>query len=184
MLRVPGSHNWECVKRNNNSLGSTTEVKIIQKWDGKRPAINWLLRDFRRYLILEKIDNNVAERKRTRLSPTVKATPAKRMWIETLLEIPIGDYRKKAIRRIIAPYLVNIKKMAYDDAFSIMKNWLDSCDKIRPLDFNANVKIKDALKAATRVGYLPMAFDDLKAEERELYRDISNRFGRASSQTK
>jgi hypothetical protein len=47
MLRIPGSHNLECVKRNNNSLVSTTEVKIIQKWDGKRPAINWLLRDFR-----------------------------------------------------------------------------------------------------------------------------------------
>jgi hypothetical protein len=42
--------------------GSTTEVKIIQKWDGNRPAINWLLREFRRYLIQEKIDNNVAER--------------------------------------------------------------------------------------------------------------------------
>ena len=82
--------------------------------------------------------------------------------------------------RMIRP----VKKIAYDDAFNTMKNWLDSCDKIRPLDFNANVKIKDALKAATRVGYLPMAFDDLKAEERELYRDISNRFGRASSQTK
>jgi len=31
MLRIPGSHNWECVKRNSNSIGSTTEVKIIQK---------------------------------------------------------------------------------------------------------------------------------------------------------
>jgi hypothetical protein len=105
MLRIPGSHNWECVKRNNNNPGSTTEVKIIQRWDGKRPAINWLLHDFRRYLIQEKIDNNLAERKRTRLSPTAKATPAKRMWIETLLVIPIEDYRKEAIRRIIAPYL-------------------------------------------------------------------------------
>ena len=169
MLRIPGSHNWECVKRNNNSLGSTTEVKIMHKWDGKRPAINWLLRDFRRYLIQEKIDNNVAERKRTRLSPNVKTRPIRRLWIEILLDTPIEDYRKEAIRRIIAPYLVNIKKTAYDDAFNIMKNWLDSCDKIRPLDFNANIRIKDALGAATRVGYLPMAFNDLKAEERELY---------------
>ena len=54
MLRVPGSHNWECVKRNNNIPGSTTEVKIIQRWDGKRPAINRLLRDFRRYLFKKK----------------------------------------------------------------------------------------------------------------------------------
>jgi hypothetical protein len=179
MLRVPGSHNWKCVKRNNNSLDSTTEVKIVQKWDGNRPAINWLLRDFRRYLIQEKINNNVAERKRARLSPTAKRTPAKRMWIETLLDIPIGDYRKEAIRRIIAPYLINIRKLVYDDAFNVAKDWLHSCDKMRPLDFNANVRIKDAIRAAARVGYLPMAFNDLKSEDVELYRHISNRLGRA-----
>ena len=34
MLRVPGSHNWECVNRNNNSSGPLTEVKIVQKWNG------------------------------------------------------------------------------------------------------------------------------------------------------
>ena len=99
------------------------------------------------------------------------------MWIEILLDTPLEDYRKEAIRRIIAPYLVNIKKLAYDDAFNVTKNWLEGCNKIRPLDFNASVKIKDALGAAIRVGYLPMAFNDLKAEDRELYRDISNRFG-------
>jgi hypothetical protein len=81
-------------------------------------------------------------------------------------------------------YLLNIKKLAYGDALNIMKNWLDSCDKIRPLDFNANIKIRDALRAVTRVGYLPMAFNDLKAEDGELYKDISDRFGNASSQTK
>jgi hypothetical protein len=50
----------------------------------------------------------------------------------------------------------------------------------RQLDFNAKVRIKDALRAATRVGYLPMALNDLKSENEELYRDISNRFGTAS----
>ena len=182
MLRIPGSHNSKCVKRNNNSLGSTTEVKIIQKWDGNRPAINWLLRDFRRYLIQEKIDNNLPQRKRS--SPNTKIMPTKRLWIETLLDIPIEDYRKYAIRRIIAPYLINIRKLAYDDAFNITKNWLNTCDKIKPLDFNANVKIKDTLRAATRVGYLPMGFSDLKSENGELYRHILNRFGNASSKLK
>jgi hypothetical protein len=104
---------------------------------------------------------------------------ARRLWIEILLDISIGDYRKEATRRIIAPYLVNIKKLAYDDAFNVTKNWLEGCNRIRPLDFNASVKIKDALRAATRVGYLPMAFNDLRAEDGELCRDISNRFSNA-----
>jgi non-catalytic primase subunit PriX-like protein len=178
LLRVPGSHNWECVKRNNNSLDSTTEVKIKQKWDGNRPAINWLLRDFRRYLIQEKINAYVTERKRSRLSPST--TSIKRVWIEILLATPIHDYRKYAIRRIIAPYLINIRRLAYDDAFNITKNWLNKCDEVKPLDFNADAKIKEYLKAATRVGYIHIAFDDLKTENGELYRFISNRFGNVS----
>ena len=43
MLRIPGSTN----SKNN------TQVQIIQRWNGTRPAINWLLRDYRRYLIQE-----------------------------------------------------------------------------------------------------------------------------------
>jgi len=133
ILRIPGSHNLKCVKRNNNSLGPTTEVKIIQKWDGNRPTINWLLRDFRRYLIQEKIDNNLAARKRARFLSEVKTTPAKRRWIEILLDTPIEEYRRETIRLIIAPYLVNVRKLAYDDAFNIAKNWLNSCDKTQIL---------------------------------------------------
>ncbi len=184
MLRVPGSHNWKCVKRNNNILGPITEIKIVQKWDGKRAAINWVLRDYRRYLIQEKIDNEVAERKRartrTRLSTTAKTTPTQCRWIEILLDTPIRDYRKEAIRLIIAPYLINIRKLGYDDAFNLTKNWLDSCEKIKPLNFNGDVRIRDAVRAATRVGYLHKKFSDLKSENEELYRRISNRLGRAS----
>jgi hypothetical protein len=40
MLRVPGSIN----SKNNE------QVRIIQHWNGTRPAINWLLRDYRRYI--------------------------------------------------------------------------------------------------------------------------------------
>jgi hypothetical protein len=45
MLRVPGSINSK-----NNS-----QVRIIQRWDDQRPCINWILRDFRRYLIQKTI---------------------------------------------------------------------------------------------------------------------------------
>jgi Primase X len=121
-------------------------------------------------LIQEKIDNNLGQR--TRSSHNTKIMPTKCLWIETLQDTSIEDYRKYAIRRIIAPYPINIRKLAYDDAFNIIKNWLNNCDKARPLDFNANIKIKDALRAATRVGYLHIGFSDLKSENGELYKHI------------
>jgi hypothetical protein len=91
-----------------------------------------------------------------------------------LLDTPIGDYRKNALRRIVAPYLINIKKLAYDDAFKVTKDWLNNCDKIIPLDFNVNTKIKDTLRAATTIGYLPMGLSNLKGENAELYARISS----------
>jgi hypothetical protein len=45
MVRIPGTFN-----STNNC-----QVRIIQGWDGQRPCINWILRDFRRYLIQKKI---------------------------------------------------------------------------------------------------------------------------------
>jgi hypothetical protein len=180
MLRIPGSHNSKCVQRNNGTADFTTEVKIIQRWDANRPAINWVLRDFRRYLIQEKINNAVDERKRSRYSPATKTTLTKRLWIEILLDTPIGDYRKNALRRIVVPYLINIKKLSYDEAFNITKDWLNKCDKIIPLDFNVNAKIKETLRGATSIGYLPMGFSNLKEENAELYNRISSRIADAS----
>jgi hypothetical protein len=44
LVRIPGTINSKCAQ----------EVKIIQRWDGQRPTINYLLRDFRRWLINER----------------------------------------------------------------------------------------------------------------------------------
>ena len=94
MLRIPGSHNSKCVNRNNNVADSITEVKIVQKWDGNRPAINWLLRDFRRYLIQDRYEE-ANEQKRLEKSKyfLVYNNSATRMtpWIEKLFQIPLND---------------------------------------------------------------------------------------------
>jgi hypothetical protein len=46
MLRIPGSVN---TKANNQ------RVRIVQQWDGHRPYINWILRDFYHYLVNKKL---------------------------------------------------------------------------------------------------------------------------------
>jgi|SRR5215467_12315283 len=99
-LRIPGSHNSKCVRINNNNSGPTTEVKIIRKWDGNRPAINWVLRDFRRYLIQEKIEN--VDSKRARLSSNTKTTSIMCIWIEILLETPIEDFLSTSKQRCLS----------------------------------------------------------------------------------
>jgi len=88
-------------------------------------------------------------------------------YIEALLQIPIPDHRKYALWLIVAPYLVNVRKLSYQGAVSIITEWLDKCDKLKPL-VGLNDKIKPNLAAAARIGYLPISFSDLKTANRQL----------------
>lgn len=157
MLRVPGSINSQ----------NMAQVRIIQKWDGNRPAINWILRDYRRYLIQEKFNEVLTSRKLNRSHSNDMHQSSKIGWIESLLQTPMADNRK------YAPYLINIKTLSFDEAFKILTAWLEKCGKTRPLDFNSKDRIKASLKAAQRIGYLPIGFEKLKKENKEVCAHIA-----------
>jgi hypothetical protein len=178
MLRIPGSHNSKCLLRNNGIATSSTEVKIIQRWNGYRPAINWLLRDFRRYLIQEKINDTFKDKRLTRkrssycdpTNHTTTSTSHSIHWIDSLLETPIKDHRKYAMWRILAPYLINIRQLSHDEAFNTIRDWLNKCRQLRRLDFNVNHKIKSDLESVN--SYRPISFNNLKEESPELYNTL------------
>ena len=67
-------------------------------------------------------------------------------WIEKLLETPIEDGRKYALWKILCPYLVNIKKLEYEQSFEILKTWLEKCNTIRKLDFNPEYRNQNKTK--------------------------------------
>jgi non-catalytic primase subunit PriX-like protein len=90
-------------------------------------------------------------------------------WIEKLLQTPIDDYRKFAIWRILAPYLINIKGCSTEDAFTLIRDWLNKCNSLRQLDFNLNYIIKYNINSAKKTGYLPISLEKLKIENSHLH---------------
>jgi hypothetical protein len=90
-------------------------------------------------------------------------------WIEKLLQTPIHDCRKFSIWRVLSPYLINVRKLSFDDAYNLIKNWLNGCNNLRKLDFNPDYNIRYNLKMNLRNGYLPISANKLKTENRELY---------------
>ena len=88
-------------------------------------------------------------------------------WIEKLLETPIEDGRKYTLWKILCPYLVNIKKLEYEESFEILKTWLEKCNNLRKLDFNLDREIKDKLKYVKH--YNPISIQTLKNDNRNLY---------------
>lgn len=144
---------------------------MVQSWNGQRPAINYLLRDFRRWLINKQMKQRLIDSKRAR---TGTANPKTISWIEKLLQTPIDDYRKFVVWRILAPYLINIKKCSVDEASNIIREWLDRCRNLRQLDFTPNYIIKYNINSAKRNNYLPLSLEKLKTENMYLYKVVAN----------
>ena len=161
MLRVPGSVN--------SKNGQT--VRIIQRWNGYRPNIKLLLEDFYVYLSGQRLAELEEKRSRNSVKPELRKQFPKGgsniHWIERLLQTPISDYRKLAVWRILAPYLLNIRGLSPNDSHGIIMEWLKECDKLRKLDFTPNYKIKGALNSSR--DFLPVSCDKLKVENEGFY---------------
>jgi len=63
-------------------------------------------------------------------------------WIKHLLQTPIEDYRKLVINLILAPNLINVRKLPYQESYTIIKNWLDKCNDLKRLDNYRNFEYR------------------------------------------
>jgi hypothetical protein len=166
MIRIPGSHNS---KRIQDEDRSDSEVKVLKRWNGTRPSIKGsLLYDFYLWLANEKIKETERQKKISKYQSNTKKKSDSIHWIDKLLQTPIEDYRKNAVSLILAPYLINIRKMSIADALIIIKEWLDECSSLRVLDSNFNYRVKYALNTTIENGIPPMKFDTLQQKKAPL----------------
>ena len=168
LLRIPNSFNAKCLAKGESLEDS--KVKIIQEWNNDRPSIKFLLLEFRRYLINQKIKECNKKREIERRSGYYSNKGINNIfWIEKLLNTPISDFRKNATNLILAPYLVNIKTLSYQESYNILIEWLKRCDSIRKLDFNPMSLANSALNIATLKKIPPMKLETLKNRNSEIY---------------
>jgi Primase X len=171
LLRIPGSINSKYV--------NTTKVKIVQQWNGVRPPIpREFIEEFRTYLIQKKIDEAKQRQKILNLRRN-KIRNSNNFdynidyyyeWIDKkILANPFPDYRKIIVDVILAPYLINIKKLSYQESYDVIREWLDKCNSLQKLDnYNnfVNYRIHSPLKTATQKGIGPMSFYKIKTDMR------------------
>ena len=121
-----------------------------------------MLIEFRRYLIQKKIDQEKQRQKILveRSKNKFVGSSNYYSWIEHLTQTPIEDFRKLVIDIILAPYLINIRKLLnLEESYTIIRDWLDKCNKLRRLDNQRNFeyRIKYDLKNAMNKGIGPMS---------------------------
>lgn len=159
LLRVPGIFNSK----------NGQQIRVIQQWDGKKAAIQYMLRNFRRYLIQERLDKvNDPNKKKYNLHDCTSFHTIR--WIESLLQTPIHDYRKYCLWRILTPYLINVRKLSDEESSSVVSRWLDSCNLIKRLSFDPKYLLKYNIRNARRIGYYPISWNALKLENTYLYK--------------
>ena len=60
-------------------------------------------------------------------------------WIESLLKNPIPDVRHRTVNLILAPYLTNVRGLEVEDAYRIIRDYVEECKKLNP-----DTKVNDA----------------------------------------
>lgn len=173
LLRIPGSHNSKLVYKNNNTTDESTQVKVIQEWNGQRPNIRLLLGTFHAHLVDQKIKglqkHDELNHRRVNTFRGYSIIINKISWIEKLLQVPLPDNRKYCIWRILAPYLVNVRKLDDDVSFSVILEWLEKCKSVKRLSFDSKYAIW-YIKNARRIGYYPIKLNALKKENAYFYK--------------
>jgi hypothetical protein len=164
LVRVPGTFNSK----------NGQQVQVIQRWNGKRPAIQWITSDFRDYLIQKRIYKIKEKNKKKEFYSHKILLKNKQidgiMWIEKLLQTPIDDDRKHCLWRVLCPYLINIRKLTNEDATIIINEWLQKCDRLRKLDDNMLTYLKNLLKNVGQ--FLPPSKEKLKNKYTKLYHTL------------
>jgi hypothetical protein len=175
LIRIPLSYNSKRVEKNNGVADSSTQVQVIQKWDGYRPMINPLLYEFYIWIAGKKISEINQLQKQTMMKKKAKKYNNTNIiinWIERLLHTPIADHRKFVSHWILSRYLINVKHINPDQAYAIMKGWSLRCNEISPLSpcfREFDNKIRNDIKEAIKSGKAPIGEKLLKDMNSELY---------------
>ena len=174
-IRVPGSVNGKCLDNRDKRLSGDLRIKTLYRWNGIRPLITTeFLEDFRTYLeqkITDQENNNYNYNyKKNNNNQNHYNNDNHIEWIETkVLSNPFSDYRKLAVGLILAPYLIVIKKLSYEESYKIINKWLMKCDSVKKLDFDPRYLINNNIKTSAKKLIPPISLYKLETNYPNLY---------------
>ena len=96
-------------------------------------------------------------------------------WIERLMEKPVDDGRHRLLWLVIAPYLVNVKKLSLEEAYLEARRYFQECDRVKKLSRRFDREVKYYLQYAARKRLRPLSLRTLreKPEYQDLWRIVS-----------
>lgn len=100
---------------------------------------------------------------------------------DKLLKTPLDDDRKLVVGIILSRYLINVKRLDYEQAHKIIWQWLDKCAQLRRLEpsdsYFERYVVRRQLEAAIQIKRLPMTEYTLQEKYPELYETLKSSGG-------
>lgn len=122
---------------------------------------------------LIRIDQGLSEpRPRVRAE---KRTPASYGWIEKLLQHPISDGRHRVLWHVLAPFLINTKKLPPEIAEQVLREYFEKCAALKPLEPSRSQFLRDIrnyVRVAQRDGYPPWRLQTIERKDPQLFEII------------
>jgi len=155
LIRIPYSYNSKVMKRSFDKEKS--QVTIISEWNRTRPTVHHL--PFKKYLRDQEQKMNHYSNYSCKNNDSIK-------YIEKLLDTKPTQGRKRIFALIICPYLVNIKKLSFEEC---EKTIIDYFDGYIPRQL-----IQYKIKEIQNKGFLPYSLKNMRENDLELYDIVSN----------
>jgi hypothetical protein len=186
LLRVPGTINSKAKAAGKDPFVRVTQVS---KWafvgkhaspdDIGMPQVkNEFLMKFHSMLVQEVIDEKMKKlerRKMISLGLLKEGNNNSLDWIDKLLQIPVQDNRKDLLFWVLAPYLITVKGLDYDKAYSVLEQWLDKCNDVKRLEpdwTSFRYRIRYCLDIAENQERKPIKFDTFKEYYPDVYKSL------------
>ena len=93
-------------------------------------------------------------------------------WIERLLLHPVDDGRHRLLWLVIAPYLVNVKKLSLNETKQKALEYLRACNEVKPIDGNIVRLVDYYVDYAYRKRLRPISLRNLRTKFPDLYEII------------
>jgi len=156
MIRIPYSYNKKCLLQGNTKEQS--QVTINSDWNGLRPTVNHL--PFEKYLREQELKkNNYSNNQNYKNNDSIK-------YIEKLLNTKPIQGRKRIFALIICPYLVNIKKLSFEECEKIIIDYFDG--------YIPRQLIQYKIREIQSKGFFPYALKNMQENDPELYGIVSS----------
>ncbi len=156
LIRIPYSYNSKVMKKSFDKEKS--QVTIVSEWDRIRPTVHHL--PFQKYLReQEQKTNHHYYNYSYKNKGEIK-------YIEKLLDIKPTQCRKRIFALVICPYLVNIKRLSFEECEKAITDYFDG--------YIPRQLIQYKIREIQNKGILPYSLKNMRENDPELYDVVSN----------